>query len=198
MGDPKFPKKRYSTPRHPWEKERIDEERALVVKYGLKNKKELWRSQAMLDSVRPQARNLQAKIRSNDQVALKQLNLLLARLNRYRITSENSSLDDILSLNIENILERRLQTLVYRKNLAVTPKQARQMITHGHVILNGRRVTVPGLIVEGLEEDSISYVQNSPFTDDTHPVRRLLAGISEGEEPEPAEAAEEKEGTKNE
>ncbi|MCL4345405.1 MAG: 30S ribosomal protein S4 [Candidatus Thermoplasmatota archaeon] len=198
MGDPKFPKKRYSTPRHPWEKERIDEERALVVKYGLKNKKELWRSQAMLDSVRSQARNLQAKIRSNDQVALKQLNLLLARLNRYRITSENSSLDDILSLNIENILERRLQTLVYRKNLAVTPKQARQMITHGHVILNGRRVTVPGLIVEGLEEDSISYVQNSPFTDDTHPVRRLLAGISEGEEPEPAEAAEEKEGTKNE
>ncbi len=110
MGDPKFPKKRYSTPRHPWEKERIDEERALVVKYGLKNKKELWRSQAVLDSVRSQARTLQAKIRSNDPVAIKQLNLLLARLNRYKITSDNSSLDDILSLNIENILERQLFT----------------------------------------------------------------------------------------
>ncbi|MGP6239779.1 30S ribosomal protein S4 [Cuniculiplasma sp. SKW4] len=197
MGDPKFPKKRYSTPRHPWEKERIDEERALVVKYGLKNKKELWRSQAMLDSVRSQARNLQAKIRSNDPVAIKQLNLLLARLNRYRITSENSSLDDILSLNIENILERRLQTLVYRKNLAVTPKQARQMITHGHVILNGRRVTVPGLIVEGIEEDSISYVQNSPFTDETHPVRKLLAGVAEEEE-QPAKENKEEEAAENE
>lgn len=196
MGDPKFPKKRYSTPRHPWEKERIDEERALVVKYGLKNKKELWRSQAMLDSVRSQARNLQAKIRSNDPVAIKQLNLLLARLNRYRITSDNSSLDDILSLNIENILERRLQTLVYRKNLAVTPRQARQMITHGHIILNGRRVTVPGLVVEGIEEDSIAYVQSSPFTDDTHPVRRLLAGTAEEEEP--VKEQKEEEETKNE
>jgi small subunit ribosomal protein S4 len=196
MGDPKFPKKRYSTPRHPWEKERIDEERALVVKYGLKNKKELWRSQAMLDSVRSQARNLQAKIRSNDPVAIKQLNLLLARLNRYRITSDNSSLDDILSLNIENILERRLQTLVYRKNLAVTPRQARQMITHGHIILNGRRVTVPGLVVEGIEEDSIAYVQSSPFTDETHPVRRLLAGTAEEEEP--VKEQKEEEETKNE
>ena len=77
MGDPKFPKKTYSTPRHPWEKTRIDNERVIMNTYGLKNKKELWKSQATLDSIRSQARNLQAKIRINDPVAVKQLNLQL-------------------------------------------------------------------------------------------------------------------------
>ena len=182
MGDPKFPKKTYSTPRHPWEKARIDSERIIMNTYGLKNKKELWKSQAMLDSIRSQARQLQARIRSNDPVAMKQLNLLLSRLNRYRIISGNTSLDDILSLNMENVLERRLQTVVFRKNLSVTIGQARQMITHGHILLNGRRVTVPGLLVESLEEDSISYTGKSPFSDDMHPVRKLIAGTVEKEE----------------
>ena len=96
MGDPKFQKKLYSTPRHPWEKDRIDEERKTINLYGLKNKKELWRSQASLDSIRAQARELQARTRRNDPLAIKQLNLLLARLNRYKISTGNASLDDIL------------------------------------------------------------------------------------------------------
>ncbi len=61
------------------------------------------------------------------------------------------------------------------------------MITHGHVLLNGRRVTVPGLMVEAMEEDSISYVEKSPFSDETHPVRQLLAGVAEEEQEEKAE-----------
>jgi small subunit ribosomal protein S4 len=188
LGDPKFQKKLYSTPRHPWEKDRIDEERKTINLYGLKNKKELWRSQATLDSIRAQARELQARTRRNDPLAIKQLNLLLARLNRYRISTGNASLDDILSLTIESVLERRLQTIVFRKNLAKTVKQARQMITHGHILLNGRRVTVPGLLVEGMEEDSIEYSEFSPFIDDKHPVRLIIAGDQkEEEQPEAAE-----------
>ena len=188
MGDPKFQKKLYSTPRHPWEKDRIDEERKTINLYGLKNKKELWRSQATLDSIRAQARELQARTRRNDPLAIKQLNLLLARLNRYRISTGNASLDDILSLTIESVLERRLQTIVFRKNLAKTVKQARQMITHGHILLNGRRVTVPGLLAEGMEEDSIEYSEFSPFIDDKHPVRLIIAGDQkEEEQPEAAE-----------
>ncbi len=182
MGDPKFPKKTYSTPRHPWEKTRIDNERIIMNNYGLKNKKELWKSQATLDSIRSQARNLQAKIRNNDPVAVKQLNLLLSRLNRYKIITGTSSLDDILTLSMENVLERRLQTIVFRKNLALTIGQARQMITHGHILLNGRRVTVPSLMVESLEEDSISYTEKSPFSDDLHPVRKLIEGSVEKED----------------
>ncbi|MHB1439616.1 MAG: 30S ribosomal protein S4 [Cuniculiplasma sp.] len=187
MGDPKFQKKLYSTPRHPWEKERIDEERKTINLYGLKNKKELWRSQATLDTIRAQARELQARTRRNDPLAMKQLNLLLSRLNRYKISSSNASLDDILSLTIESVLERRLQTIVFRKNLAKTVKQARQMITHGHILLNGRRVTVPGLMVEAMVEDSIEYSEFSPFIDDKHPIRLVIAGEQKEVEEQPEE-----------
>ncbi len=200
MGDPKFQKKLYSTPTHPWEKDRIDEERKTINLYGLKNKKELWRSQAMLDSIRSQARELQARTRRNDPLAIKQLNLLLARLNRYKISTGDASLDDILSLAIESVLERRLQTIVFRKNLSKTVKQARQMITHGHILLNGRRVTVPGLLVEGMVEDSIEYSEFSPFTDDKHPIRLVIAGDQkeEVEQPEEVEGEKSEEVKKNE
>ena len=105
MGDPKFSNKTYSTPRHPWEKERIDAEREILIRYGLKNKRELWKGMAMLDSMRTQARQLQAKIRTNDPASMKQLNALTTRLERYNISKNTGSLDDILSLNLDNVLE---------------------------------------------------------------------------------------------
>lgn len=172
MGDQKFPRKKYSTPRHPWEKERIDQEREVLTKYGLKNKRELWKSESMLASFRVQARNLQAKLRYQDPNAEKQLRNLVQRLNRYNILGLNATLDDILALKIENILERRLQTMVYRKNLARTQKQARQLITHGHIVVGDRRITLPGLLVEASMESSISYDPGSPISDELHPVRQ--------------------------
>ena len=174
MGDPKFPHKTYSTPRHPWEKDRIDSERVIVEKYGLKNKRELWKGQSFLDNFRSQARDLQAKLRNNDPNAQKQYDALIARLNRYKLLGGNATLDDVLSLDIEAILARRLQTIVYRRNLARTLKQARQLITHGHVTMNGRRVTIPSIMVEASLEDSIEYVENSPFKDDLHPMRQVI------------------------
>ncbi|MEM0155581.1 MAG: 30S ribosomal protein S4 [Thermoplasmataceae archaeon] len=178
MGDPKFPHKKFSKPRHPWEKTRIDEEKEVVKKYGLKNKRELWRTQSILESFRAQARYLQAKIRYNDERATNQFRLMIKRLSRYSILGDNASLDDVLSLNLESILERRFQTLVAKKNLARTPKQARQLITHGHVFLNGRRVTIPGILVEGTEEDSIQYSAGSPLLDELHPIRQSILGVS--------------------
>ncbi len=188
MGDPKFPKKRYATPRHPWEKERIDSEKEIVVKYGLKNKRELWKSQAMLDSFRSQARKLQAKLRTEDQFSQKQFQELIKRLSRYNILGQNASLDDILSLSIDDILQRRLQTIVFRKNLARTPKQARQLITHGHVEFDGRRVNVPGIMVEGSKEESIRYSERSALNDDLHPIRQVILN---GAQAQPQESAEE-------
>ncbi len=188
MGDPKFPKKKYATPRHPWEKERIDSEKEIVVKYGLKNKRELWKSQAMLDSFRSQARKLQAKLRTEDQFSQKQFQELIKRLSRYSILGQNASLDDILSLSIDDILQRRLQTIVFRKNLARTPKQARQLITHGHVEFDGRRVNVPGIMVEGSKEESIRYSERSALNDDLHPIRQVILN---GSQPQPQESAEE-------
>lgn len=187
MGDPKFPKKKYSTPRHPWEKERIDSEKEIVVKYGLKNKRELWKNQAMLDSFRNQARKLQAKLRTEDQFSQKQFQELIKRLSRYSILGQNASLDDVLSLSIDDILQRRLQTIVFRKNLARTPKQARQLITHGHVEFDGRRVNVPGIIVEGSKEETIRYSERSVLNDDMHPIRQVILNGAQAQQQEQVE-----------
>ncbi|MCL5803660.1 MAG: 30S ribosomal protein S4 [Thermoplasmataceae archaeon] len=191
MGDPKFPKKKYSTPRHPWEKDRIDSEKEIVVKYGLKNKRELWKSQAMLDSFRSQARKLQAKLRTEDQFSQKQFQELIKRLSRYSILGQNASLDDILSLTIDDILQRRLQTIVFRKNLARTPKQARQLITHGHVEFDGRRVNVPGIMVEGSKEETIRYSERSVLNDDLHPIRQVIINGAQPQQQEQVEEAPE-------
>ena len=191
MGDPKFPHKKYSTPRHPWEKDRIDAEKQILIKYGLKNKRELWKGMELLKSFRSQARDLQARMRVNDQNAGKQFQALINRLSRYNILNQNATLDDVLTLTIDDILSRRFQTIVYKKNLAKTMKQARQMITHGHVILDGRRVTVPSLLVEGHLEDSILYTEVSPFTDDLHPMRQVILNVVQEQEVKPE--SEEKE-----
>ncbi|MDR0508929.1 MAG: 30S ribosomal protein S4, partial [Candidatus Methanoplasma sp.] len=82
-----------------------------------------------------------------------------------------SDLNDILILTENNILARRLQTVVFEKGLSSTIKQARQMISHGHIHINGHRVTVPGYIVSREEEASVTYNDASPFTDEMHPMR---------------------------
>lgn len=191
MGDQSFPHKKYSTPRHPWEKERISQERDIVRKYGLKNKRELWKGQAILDSFRTQARDLQARMRYNDPNATLQYQNMIKRLARFNLLNENATLDDVLSLTIEDVLERRFQTVVVRKNLANTMKQSRQLITHGHVTLDGRRTTIPSILVEGKYEESIIYSPDSVLQDEMHPIRQVLLGEKpEEEEPEEEEAKE--------
>ena len=188
MGDPKFQRKKYSTPRHPWEKTRIDEERKLLKDYGLKNKRELWKSQSLLDSFRTQARSLQAKMRTSDENSRVQFQNMINRLNRYGILGANATLDDILSLTVDSILARRLETVVFRKHLAGTPKQARQLITHGQIMMNGRIVNIPSIMVERSFEDTVDYNPHSPISDEDHPLRRVLvSGSAEEEKPETPE-----------
>ena len=50
MGDPKQPRKKYDTPRHPWNKARIDAEKEIKKDYGLKNNKEIWKFNSKLKS----------------------------------------------------------------------------------------------------------------------------------------------------
>ncbi|MFO8050973.1 MAG: 30S ribosomal protein S4 [Thermoplasmatota archaeon] len=171
MGDPRKLRKRFDTPSHPWQGERIKEEKELMIKYGLKNKKEVWRIQSYLRRLRGQARKLQALIRTENEQAIKESDLLLKKCYRLGLLSEGSALVDVLSIETETILSRRLQTIVYTKGLAQTPKQARQMINHGHIIINDRRVTIPGILVKRNEEGFIDYESNSPFAFEEHPMR---------------------------
>ena len=80
---------------------------------------------------------------------------------------------DVLGLSIVNVMERRLQTLVFKKGFARSMKQARQFITHRHVCIGTQKLTVPSYIVSSAEEDMICFSPNSELADPEHPERKL-------------------------
>ena len=169
MGDPKFPSKHYNTPSHPWQKNRIEQEKTLIHQYGLKNKREIWKANTKVRSMRRQARKLTAN--ASDEQAQKEKSLLLTKLNRLGMLEEGSGLEDILRMEPESFLDRRLQTQVYLQGLASTVKQARQLIIHGHISVDGAVNRVPGMIVTKLQEKMIRYSPLSALNSDLHPVR---------------------------
>lgn len=174
MGDPKFPRRSYDTPSHPWQGERIKAEKIIAKEFGLKNKTELWKAQTILRKFRRQSRELQARLRTGEDQAKMETEALLEKCaNMGLLPLEGSSLDDVLILTEDKILGRRLQTLVKQKGLAISVGQARQMIVHGHIYMNGHRMTIPGYIVKRGEESSIEYNPSSSFTDDLHPMRNV-------------------------
>ncbi|MCE4627761.1 MAG: 30S ribosomal protein S4 [Desulfurococcales archaeon] len=160
MGDPRKPRKKWEGPKHPWIKERLLRENQLVGKYGLRNKKELWKAETLARKFRHRARNLLALPEDEREEAQR---VLLERLYQLGLVDKNAILDDILGITAEHILERRLQTIVHKKGLAKTIYQARQLIVHGHIAIGGRRVTSPGYLVTRDEEELVDYAPGSPF-----------------------------------
>jgi small subunit ribosomal protein S4 len=162
----------YETPNHPYQGERIAEESGLVGKYGLKNKEELWRAQSELRQYRREARDLIGSAAGAAATSAEEEGKeFVARLKRIGVLNEGDSLDDVLALDVTDILERRLQTVVYRKGYANTTKQARQFVTHGHITVDGSRVRVPSYTVDVASEDAIGFDSSSPLTDELHPER---------------------------
>ena len=160
MGDPRKLSKKYSRPKHPWKAERIESERGIVRDYGLKNKREIWKTETLLRGFRGQARSLLAL---TTEQAGKDEEELLGKLRRLSLIGKDSGLDDVLKLRVNDILERRLQTQVHRKGLANTMKQARQFIIHGHVLVDGGKVTAPSYLIKQGEEEAITLSPNSPI-----------------------------------
>ena len=171
MGKPKFSRKKYETPSHPWKEDRINREKELIKKYGLKNKREIWKGETTLRKYRSQARELLAKIGGGDPQIKKESNQLLAHLTRLNVLPLNSTLDDVLALETETILSRRLQTITYLRGFANTPIHARQLISHGHIAITNRKINVPGYMVTKNEENEIDYIADSPLNDTMHPAR---------------------------
>lgn len=152
MGDPKRSKKKWRSPRHPWRKDQLMEELNLIGEYGLRNKRELWRAKMLLDKYRTQAKLLLSL--PAEQRKLKET-VFLRSLVKLGIINEKATLDDVLGLNVKMLLERRLQTIVYRRGLARSIHEARQLITHGHIVINGYRVRTPSYLVSINEEGTI-------------------------------------------
>ena len=168
MGDPRKSRKKWEGPRHPWIKDRLLKEIELVGRYGLKNKKELWKAETLARKLRHRARNLLA-LPEDERVEAQRV--LLEKLYEMGLVERDAGLDDILGITAEHVLERRLQTIVYRKGLAKTIYQARQLIVHGHIAINGRRVTSPGYLVSRSEENLIDYAPGSPFREKAQAAR---------------------------
>ncbi|AGB16352.1 ribosomal protein S4/S9 [Halovivax ruber XH-70] len=162
--------KQYETPNHPYQGERIANEHSLLDRYGLANKEELWRAQSELRSYRRESRDLLGQAQG-DATVQRRSEEFLGRLKRVGILDEAEGLGDVLGLEIEDVLERRLQTVVYRKGLANTPQQARQFIIHGHVRIGDRRTRVPSYVVDVDEEDDVAFDETSPLADELHPER---------------------------
>jgi small subunit ribosomal protein S4 len=175
MGDPKFLRRTYDTPKHPWEASRMEEERKLLDKYGLKNKRELWKAQSILRGFRGQARELQARLRAGEPQARRETDQLLGRLTRLGVLPVGApTIDDVLALTTEEILRRRFEWIVYTKGLAPTPFGARQWIVHGHIAIGDHRVTRPGYLVPSADEVRIAYSPTSPLADDAHAMRAAM------------------------
>ncbi len=175
MGDPKFLRRTYDTPKHPWEAARMEEERKLLAKYGLKNKRELWKAQSILRRIRRQARELQARLRVGEPQARHETDQLIGRLTRLGVLPAGSpTIDDVLALNTEDLLQRRFEWVVFHRGLAPTANGARQWITHGHFSIGDHRVTRPGYLVPSAEEPMIAYSPTSPLANDDHALRVAL------------------------
>src|SRR6185437_11755780 len=149
MGDPRKAKKTFNRPRSIWTTDQISSELYVVGSYGLRNKKELWKAQTEIARIRNQARSLLSlPIEVRHEKETKLLNFL----SRLGLVTSSSTLDDILNLKIEDILERRLQTVVMKRSNLKSPYQARQIVVHGHVSIGNRKINLPGYLVKKDEE----------------------------------------------
>ncbi|MEK6812785.1 MAG: 30S ribosomal protein S4 [Nanoarchaeota archaeon] len=169
MGDPRKIKRKYATPLHPWIGVRIEEERKLKKEFGLKNKTEIWKTTSVLRSFKHQAKKLIA--REDPQSSIEE-KAFKERLYQLGLIEQTAALIDVLNLNVRHILNRRLQTVIIKKGLARSARQARQFITHRHVLVSKKVIDAPGYLVKRDEENAVNFIPSSSLNQPDHPERR--------------------------
>ena len=179
MGEPKFSRPKFDTPSHPWKAARIEEEHAIKAQHGLKNMREIWKAKSQLRRHRRQAMRLIGMVDTSEGHGKKEMEDLLRSLNNKGLIQSDASLDDILSLGTEDILNRRLQAQVYYKGLATTMKQARQLVNHGLICIGEQKVTIPSYPVSRDEEEHIKYHSSSELNNPEHAIRKAIEGRRE-------------------
>lgn len=187
MGDPARKRKQYTNPRKQWDTQLLEREKKLVEFYGLKNKRELRRAETWLRGKKKQARDLLAlPLEARKQREAE----LMSGLAKIGLTKEGSTIDDVLGLKTEELLERRLQTYVYRKGLANTTGQSRQFIVHGHIAIAGKKAGSPSYIVPLNEVEAIGWYRkpikievNTPKKDLKKEFEESAGAPAEAEEP---------------
>ena len=158
MGDPKYPRRVWRKPKRPLNYELKMEELKTLGTFGLRTKRELWKAHTELSRVRHQARSLLAL---RQEIRAEKEPILMKSLARIGLVSGEATLDDVLNLSVNDLLSRRLQTIVTKKLGFATPYQARQAVIHGHIMIGERKVDIPSYTVPVEEEDSIHFVPES-------------------------------------
>ena len=168
MGDPKKQKKKYRKPLMIWDETLIKEQAKLTEEFGLKNKKEIWKAESKLKSIHDQAKKLIAESTPQSE---KESEQLIKKLSSLALIPPAAKLEDILSLTVQDLLNRRLQTLVLKKGLARTIKQSRQFITHNHVSIADQTINIPSYMTKANEELKITFNSSSTISNEEHPER---------------------------
>ena len=162
MGDPKTPRRVWNKPKRPLNYDLMMDELKTLGTFGLKTKRELWKTQTELSRVRFQARSILA-LRQEERERKEPI--LIQSLSKIGLIDQNSTLDDVLNLQVTDLLSRRLQTIAQRRLYFKTPYQARQAIVHGHVMIGDFVVTIPSYIVKTEEETKIHLISESRFNE---------------------------------
>ena len=162
MGDPKYPRRVWRKPKRPLNYELKMEELKILGTFGLRTKRELWKAHTELSRVRHQARSLLALRQEERQ---EKEPILMKSLERIGLVSGGSTLDDVLNLQVDDLLSRRLQSIVTKKLGFKTPYQARQAIIHGHIMIGDRKVDIPSYVVALEEENNVRFAPESKIPD---------------------------------
>ena len=166
MGTTKKLRKKIVTPSHPWERSRLEKEAKLKLTYGTRRKRELWKMNTILKNFKKQAKKLIALTGEQAELEKKQL---IGKLSRLGLVDKDATMDTVLGVTFENLMDRRLQTKVFAMGLAKTQKQARQLIVHGHISINGMVISSPSYFVK--VEDKLFFTKSSSFNNPDHPER---------------------------
>jgi len=177
MGDIKRKRKLFSRPKKLFDRTRMDEENVLVKRYGLKNKREIWKAKTAVSKLRRRAKTLIGKEQEEQQVFFDKL---------IKMGLVVRDVSDVLALTEENLFERRLQTVLFKKKMANTVKAARQLIVHKNVLVDGNVVNVPSFIVtsdlEGkitLKEKKVKVKPEPEVPTEEVPVESEVAEVTE-------------------
>ena len=176
MGDPKKLKKKYSTPVHPWNKADIEESKGYRREFGLRNRTEVLIAESFLKKYKNIAKRLIAQTSKQGEVEKAQM---MDKLSRLGLLVAGSELDNVLSLEVKDVLNRRIQSIVFRKGLSRTMKQARQFIVHRHVTLDGKDVTSPGVLLSVEDEAKLRFKSRSNLAAEDHPERVIVKEVPE-------------------
>ena len=162
MGDTKNFRRVWKKPKRPLNFDLKMDELKILGTFGLKTKRELWKARTELSRVRNQARSLLAL---RQDVREQKEPILMNSLSKVGYVQSDAVLDDVLNLEINDLLGRRLQTIVQKKFYFKTPYQARQAVSHGHVLIGDQIVNIPSYIVKVDEEDKVKLTSESVFNE---------------------------------